>query len=125
MYEIKTTSYIKERKVLLDGMTVTIRPLGAGSELTIGQTQRRLTFLEKKIKAGTITEQELDKYDALEEQLLDYFDKFMLDGTEDNHKVRAWLKETPYAVIQQVFEDMKKQFDEAEAEEQKDGATAA
>lgn len=114
MYEIKTDTLKQERKVLLDGMTVTITKVGAGSQLSFTQMQRRMDFIEKKIKAGIETEQDLDTYDALELKLLDFFASVMHDETETNEKVKAWVKATPLDVIQGAFEEMQRQFKETD-----------
>lgn len=121
MYEIKTSQYTKQRKVLIDGFEAVIKPLGAGSELEFSRTQRRIQFLNKRLEAGTISESELDHLDELEGKLLDFFSSVIQDATEDNHKVRDWLKATPLAVIQQAFDDMQKQFKDNDAATTKAG----
>lgn len=117
MYEIKTQGYLKKRTVLLDDMTVTVHPPGAGSELAFNQTQRRLDFLDKKIKAGTESEADLDLYETLEARTLAYFASILHDDTPDNRGIKEWLDKTPMPVILQAIDDMKRQFEETDRKE--------
>ena len=121
MYEIKSSNYLKERTILIDGITVTMTAPGAGTELDFSRSQRRMEYLDKKLKAGTITDAEMDLYDELEKKSLAYFEGILHDGTEDNGQVRAWVQRTPLNVIVAAFDDMKKQFEQTDAEAQKDG----
>lgn len=113
-YEIKTTDYAKPKPVLIDGMDWTIRMPGAGDEMALGQIQRRQEFLQKKIEAGTATEQDLDLYDSLEERAFNMFAKVFSDGSKDNASVNEWIKATPMAVIYKVLEEIKEQATSSE-----------
>lgn len=114
MYEVKTDQFKKQRNVLIDDMKVTVTQIGAGSQLTFSQIQRRLEFLDKKMKAGTTTEADLDLFESLERKMLDFFAQVINDGTPDNKHVKAWINATPLEVIQATFEEMQRQFKETD-----------
>jgi hypothetical protein len=123
VYEIKTSDRIKERRVLIDDMEVTIKPLGAGTQLEFSRLQRRMDFLDKKMKAGTLTESDLDQMDQYEDKLLGMFSHIIRDGSEDNAKVKAWLDRTPLEDIQYYFEEMQRQFQQNDVKKVGDEAT--
>jgi hypothetical protein len=118
MYEIRTSSYIKSKKILLDGNEWTMTAPGAGDELALGQAQRRSQMLQKKIEAGTASEADYDLYDKLEASMFKLFSKIFRDGTTNNTQVDKWLNSTPMIVINAIMEDIKTQ---AEAKEAEDG----
>lgn len=109
MYEINTSKFIKVKKVLIDGKEWEIRPSGAGEELALSQAQRRLTFIENRIKKGVATSEELEQADALEVKMMTIFKGLFKDGTDDNSEVRAWIDSTPLSMIYAVLEEIKKQ----------------
>lgn len=121
--KINTSKYRKQGKVNIDGHIWDVHLPGAGSELRLSQAFRssqlwasRLELVDRKIKDGTATEEDLDKYEEYdtrftksEEKVLDLFTQFFQDGTPNNSEVKAWLEETPIAFIQAAFEDIKEQ----------------
>lgn len=109
MYEIKTSNYIKSKKILVDGKEWEMRPPGAGDELALNQGKRRSERLEQKIKDGTATDADYDTYDRIENNMYNIFRKMFKDKTEDNSEVNAWLSSTPMIVIMAILEDISKQ----------------
>lgn len=128
--KIDTTKYRKEGKVNIDGHIWDVHLPGAGTELRLSQLFRssqlwssRIELAERKIKANTATEEDLDKYEECdarftesEQKILDLFTQFFKDSTPDNSEVKAWLEETPIAFIQATFEDIKEQSQNVKAE---------
>lgn len=139
---INTGKYNKEGKVNIDGQVWSVTLPGAGSELRLSQAFRssklwgkRLELIDRKITADTATEEDLDKYEEYGERyakseklILDMFTQFFNDGTPDNASVKKWIEETPAAIIQLAFEDIKQQAnqpDEPAAPEDQDGQEEA
>lgn len=112
--KISTSKYNKQGKVDIDGNTWSVVLPGAGTELKMSKMKRRQEFLSKKIENGTVTEEELDKYDAIEDFFYEFFQNLFQDGTEDNKSVHEWVDNTPMAVILQAFEDVKDQANKTE-----------
>lgn len=110
MYEIKTSNYIKSKKILVDGKEWELRPPGAGDELALNQGKRRAERLEQKIKDGTATDEDYDTYDRIENNMYTIFGRMFKDQTPDNSEVDAWLKTTPMVVVMAMLEDMSKQI---------------
>lgn len=124
--KINTSKYNKQGKVEIDGHIWTVSLPGAGTELRLSQAFRssklygtRMGFLDKKIENGTITEEELDKYETYskeyelsERTIFDFFQGMFKDETPDNSEVKKWIEETPTAIIQLAFEDIKKSANE-------------
>ncbi|MCA9330385.1 hypothetical protein KDA11_07060 [Candidatus Saccharibacteria bacterium] len=113
--KISTGKYQKSGKVEVDGKVWTVNLPGASTELKLGQAQRRLTLLDKKIEAGEATETDLDKYDEYEEVIYSTFSRIFQDGTKDNSEVKLWMDETPMAIIAMALEDIKSQANGQEA----------
>jgi hypothetical protein len=123
--KINTGKYIQNGKVEIDGHVWTVKMPGAGTELRYSQAQRgsklygsRLQLLDKKIDNGTITEEELDKYeeyskeyDKNERIIYDVFAKVFQDGTKDNSEVNKWLEETSLSLIILAFEEISQNAD--------------
>lgn len=123
--KISTSGYAKEGKVEVDGQVWTVRLPGAGTELRMSQSFRnsklyaaRIGLIDKKIENGTATEEDLDKYERYcqefeknEREVFEFFSAVYKDDTEDNSEVKKWLEETPTAIIQMAFEDIKKAAD--------------
>lgn len=121
--KISTSDYNKEGKVEVDGKIWSVKLPGAGSELRLSQTFRssklygaRIANLDKKIDDGTVTDEELDKYEEYvfkyeesEKEILDFFVSVFKDDTKDNSEVKLWVEETPTAIIQLAFESIKGQ----------------
>lgn len=127
MLEIKTDKYIKVKKILVDGNEWTMKVPGAGDELAMSQATRRIKQLDAKIEAKTATDADYDKYDQLENDILERFTNMFQDGTPENNQVKAWLSATPMVVVQMAIEDIKKQADAKkalEADGQPDTANA-
>lgn len=59
MLEINTGQLRNRKKVLIDGHEYTVRKLGAGEELQIGQMAREMEHIQKKGKK--ITEKDTDR----------------------------------------------------------------
>lgn len=112
MYEIKTSNYVKSKKILVDGNEWTMFPPGAGDELAMNQAQRRINLLEQKIKDSSATEADYDKYDELENRTYELFQKIFRDSTDDNSEVKGWLSSTPLVVIYAIMDDISKQVTE-------------
>lgn len=120
--KINTSKYNKQGKVDIDGHIWDVKLPGAGTELRLSQAFRasklystRISLLDKKIGNETITEDELDKYETYareyedsEKTVLEFFTNMFIDGTPDNSEVKAWIAETPTAIIQLSFEDIKR-----------------
>lgn len=116
MLDINTAKYNKTRRVKIDGIEMEFKAPGAGSELAFSQRNRRLEHLQKKLDNGTATDADIDKMDALESSVMDFFNKIIV-GVDGNDKaVRAWLDSTPIALIEQVFKDIQNQVEQDEAE---------
>ena len=105
--KISTGKYNKQGKVDIDGHIWTVSLPGASTELRLNQAQRRLTMLDRKVKDGSITEEELDKYDEFEKTIYDTFLNIFQDDTEENAEVTKWVNETPLAIIVMALEDIK------------------
>lgn len=105
--KISTSKYTKQGKVDIDGKLWSVNLPGAGTELKLSQAQRRLTVLNKKVEAGDATEEDLDRYDAYEKTIYDVFFNMFKDSTGDNSEVKAWIEETPMAIIMLSFEEIK------------------
>lgn len=118
---VRTTKYAKSGKVDVDGHIWDVIPPGLGTETRFSQASRaaklyaaRIDLLDKKIDKGTITEEELDKYENYCQQyeeneavVYDIFIRTFRDSTKDNTEVKKWMDETPSAYIMQAFEDVK------------------
>lgn len=110
MYEIKTSDYVKTYDILVDGNSWTMKAPGAGDELAMSQATRRAKLLEKKIEDGSAVESDFDLYDKLESKIFSMFEKIFNDGTSENTSVKNWVSATPISVINDIFEDIKKQI---------------
>jgi hypothetical protein len=109
MLQIKTSDLNKVYKVEVDGQAWTMKAPGAGDELKMGQAQRRIALIDKKIKDGVAVEADYDLYDELERSMFTIFTKIFKDGTDDNSQVEEWVKNTPLAVIIMATESIKEQ----------------
>lgn len=120
MIQIKTNELNKVYKIEVDGEAWEMRSPGAGDELRLGQAQRRITQIDKKIKDGTATDADYDLYDQLERTMYDVFTNMFKDSTEDNSHVKEWIKNTPMAIITTAITSIKDQIvaseDKKEAE---------
>ena len=105
---VDTKKYIGVKRIVIDGNDWEVKLPGAGKELAMNQIKRRTDFLDKKISSGDYTEEDLDNYDKYEKQMYDMFEDMFSDG-KDNSSVREWVENTPFALIMQVFEDIKEQ----------------
>lgn len=105
--KISTGKYNKSGKVDIDGKIWTVNLPGASTELRLNQAQRRLNVLDKKVKDGSITEDELDRYDEYEKVVYDTFRNIFKDDTDDNSEVNKWIDDTPLAIIVMALEDIK------------------
>lgn len=105
--KISTNKYTKQGKVDIDGKIWSVNLPGAGTELKLSQAQRRLKVLDKKVEAGDATEEDLDRYDGYEKTIYDVFFNMFKDSTDDNSEVKAWIEETPMAIIMLAFEEIK------------------
>lgn len=128
--KISTSKYTKQGKVDVDGNIWNVVLPGAGTELRFSQASRanksaaaRLELLDKKIDAGTITDQELDKYDEYskkyeqtEKTISEVIFNIFRDGTKDNSDVKKWVNDTPLGIIILAFEDVKAQANDGNTE---------
>jgi len=111
---ITTSDYLEQKNILVDGNSWTIKLPGAGTELRISQSQRRIKLLDKKIEDGSATEADFDLYDKLENGTIELFQNMFNDGTETNQTVIEWVETTPLAVIVAAFESIKSQAQEVQ-----------
>lgn len=93
--------------------------------------QARIDFEQKKItkeelEQFVISDSDLDRYEEYNDKqreaekiIYAFFTDIFQDSTEDNSEVKAWVEETPTAIIQLAFEDVK----EAANGKSKDGQT--
>jgi hypothetical protein len=107
--KISTSKYKQNGKVDIDGKIWSVKLPGAGTELRLSQAQRRLKVLDKKIESDNATEEDLDRYDGYEKTVYDVFFNMFEDTTKDNSEVKAWIEDTPLAIIMLAFEDIKNQ----------------
>lgn len=119
----KIRTHNKNGKVDIDGHIWSVHLPGAGTELRFSQASRacklymaRLEIIDKKIESGTVTEEDLDKYEEYsrkyeenEKVVLDIFINTFRDDTKDNSDVRKWVEETPSVFIMKAFEDVREQ----------------
>lgn len=106
---INTKDYLGETRVIVNGNDWEIKLPGAGTELRLSQSQRRIKLLDKKMNDDTATEADYDLYDKLENQSIAIFTDMFRDGTDSNQSVKDWVEATPLAVIMASFEDIKEQ----------------
>lgn len=117
MFEINSKEFSKKVHVKVDGIPMEFKAVGAGSELAQQQRERRINFLQKKVDAGTITEDELTLLEKLEEQTLTIFSD-MLGAVDGNEKdIERWIYDTPTNNIIATFNNLKEMM------EKEDGAT--
>lgn len=121
--KISTSKYTSQGKVDVDGKVWSVTLPGVGSELRLSQAFRnsklygaRISNIDKKIDAGKVTEEELDKYEEFsklyeqtERTILEIFTNIFRDDTEDNSEVKNWVQNTPTVIIQMAFESIKDQ----------------
>lgn len=123
-YEINTKKYLNDLTVDIDGMVVRVTLPGAGTELALSQSQRRLSMLSKKFDSGEADMEDIEAMEKYEKGYLEYFAGIFRDDTEDNSKVSAWVNSTPAAVIMAMLEDIKgqskKKQEAKEAKEKQD-----
>lgn len=118
IYEIKKkkTSFT----VKIDDMSVVFTPLGAGSDLTFSQKQRRAAFLNKKIETLQESAKTQDDFDAIEKTMAEY-DKLDLEVQEtvrqmfkgaagDEKRVNEWLDSTSIFILLGYIEEIGKQI---------------
>lgn len=110
MIQIKTSDLNKVYKIEVDGEAWEMRSPGAGDELRLGQVQRRVAQIDKKIKDGTATDADYDLYDQLERTMYEMFENMFRDSTEDNAHVKEWVKNTPMAIITAAISSIKDQI---------------
>lgn len=118
IYEIKKkkTSFT----VKIDDMSVVFTPLGAGSDLTFSQKQRRAAFLNKKIETLQESAKTQDDFDAIEKTMAEY-DKLDLEVQQtvrqmfkgaagDEKRVDEWLDSTSIFILLGYIEEIGKQI---------------
>ena len=121
---INTSSYLKPRKVEVDGNVWTLKAPGAKQELALSQAQRRLKRLDQKIADESAVDADYDLYDTLEQRMYDMFKDIFVDETEGNQTVEKWLSEMPLSVVMQSFEDLPNQIkDKDEKKDEPAGTT--
>lgn len=137
--KINTGKWNQQGKVEIDGKVWTAKLPGSKTELRISQAFRksklygsRIDLLEKKIDAGTATEEDLDKYeeysdkfDESEKDIMSHFTKMFSDGTKDNSQVKKWVDETPTAIIELAFSDVKDQANSKEEDGQQEPSSSS
>ena len=129
-YEIKSkkTSFL----VRIDDMDIIFTPLGAGSDLTFTQKQRRSEFLLKKINTLQETAKTQEDFDSIEKTMAEY-DTLDLEvqgviremfrpakGFEE--KVNTWLSSTSIYVLLTYLEEITKQMSDKKNDERPEAA---
>jgi hypothetical protein len=110
--KITTTQYATAGKVDIDGNIWDVIVPGAGTELKMSKYQRQIKLIQKKLDNDTATEEDIEKYDQMEEWFFEFFKSIFSDGTPENKSVKEWIDRTPTAVIFKVVEDLLKQADQ-------------
>ena len=71
---------------------------------------------QEQLDKFAISDTDLDRYEEYndkqreaEKTIFSFFTSIFKDDTEDNSEVKAWVEETPTAIIQLAFEDVKNQ----------------
>ena len=114
MQEIKSSNHNKTHLVKIDGIPMEFKAVGAGSELAQSQRERRITYLSKKLEAGTITELELDKLDMLEDGTLSMFSEILGEVDGNQAQIDEWIRKTPTMTIIDIFKTIRDQIDGSE-----------
>lgn len=114
---ISTAKFNKARHVRIDEISMVFKAPGSRSELAFSQMQRRYQVLEKKVNDQTITEQELDRLDKLEEEMFGYFSEIITGDGESDSQVKQWLDDTPMSVIHATIEELKTQLEDKDKQE--------
>ena len=122
MYQIqsKKTSF----NVKIDDMSIIFTPLGAGSDLSLSQKQRRSEFLTKKIEAlqnnakteeeFAVVEKAIAEIEQIDKEVEQVIRKMFKGADGDEDKVEKWLNETSiYALLSYIEEIGKQTKDEA------------
>lgn len=136
--KITTSQYNTQGKVDIDGHIWDVKLPGAGTELRLSQAFRasklyssRIQLLDKKIDDETITDADLDryeeynkKYEESEKMIFSFFTGVFRDSTPDNAEVKQWVEDTPTAVIEMAFNDVKEQANSKETDGSKEPETS-
>lgn len=69
-YEIKSKK--SDFLIRIDGLDILFTPLGAGSDLTFSQKQRRSEFLLKKISTLQESAKTMEDFDSIEKSMAEY-----------------------------------------------------
>lgn len=80
MKQISTATLGGRKRVEIDGHGYTVRKIGAGEALALNQAQRRMDELNKKEKAKTITDEEMDEQLRLLNKFIDAMTALYDDG---------------------------------------------
>lgn len=113
---IKTSDYVKTVGVEVDGKVWKMRPIGAADELALSQIERRVELYDKKlkqIKEGTAAqsdvdrhEEYVDRYEKLENKVIDIVCSIFTDETANNSQVREWALSIPMSTTFKIIEDI-------------------
>lgn len=135
---VNTGKYKQDKSIKIDGHVWKIVAPGAKTELMISQSSRlaklyalKIDTIDKKIEAGTYTDNDVVEYEKAcddlskhEKEIMSVFEKTFKDNTPDNSEVKAWIDETPTAIISSVFEEFKKTNDETMTKDNGEQAAA-
>lgn len=122
MYQIQSKK--SALNVKIDDMSVIFTPLGAGSDLSLSQKQRRSEFLTKKIEAlqnnakteeeFAVVEKAIAEIEQIDKEVEQAIRKMFKGAVGDEKKVEKWLNETSiYALLSYIEEIGKQTKDEA------------
>lgn len=109
MLEINTNTLKSRKKVLIDGQEYVVRKLGAGEELSLSQSMRRLNKLQQKELEGNLTEKEQDEVSQLAKNTLDILTGTFNDGG-DGSKAKALVSGLSAEELREIYERI---FDES------------
>jgi hypothetical protein len=129
---IPSNNDTKQRTITVEGKVWSVVLPGAGTEMRFSQASRacklagaRIALLDKKIDNGTITEEELDKYEEYsknyeenEKLLIGIFMNVFKDGSKNNSHVADWMDRTPSSEMMEKFTEISSKN---KAEESVDG----
>lgn len=113
MLEIKTSSLPDRKTLKIDGQVFTVRRLGAGEQLRIGQITRQIETLTKDGEAA-MTEEQKDKATELMLSMYDVMAGTFDDGGDGSKSKALVLAQSPEGLAELV----KRAFDATEPTEQ-------
>lgn len=118
MLQITTSNLKTRKKVEIDGQPYTVRKLGAGEQLTLSQYMREIKKLDKKEKAGTLTDAEEAEALKMTEDTMNImaacFDDGG-DGSKSKQLVKSLSVDELQAVLDEIFKNEPENQSQAQA----------